>query len=337
MAGNWVGMQNIVEALLDGSEQLIDCAHLYRSLGQAELAVDCYLRGGKPEVACECAIELNDWQTACDLAEKYNIKNVAQTLEQKASKLLQANLELQACQLYRKAGNFLKAAHLLFSVAATEGTKISPLPLRVKKLYVLAALLVEQHHEQRKAQTGRLDTLGVLEGVLREEKKDIESSSMVDSAWRGAEAWHFYILACKQLYSGYPDAAATTTISLCQFEDLLDPVKIYSLQATAAAAARRFGLCSRAFTRLESLPMLTEEQREQYTQLAIKIFQKYKPQDANQYDRMHKDTKVPTCIVSGRPLTDCQFWMCSVCRHCAYEQEVNQLVICPLCHSQILG
>ena len=28
--------------------------------------------------------------------------------------------------------------------------KPSPVPLRVKKLYVLAALLVEQHHEQRK-------------------------------------------------------------------------------------------------------------------------------------------------------------------------------------------
>ena len=118
-------------------------------------------------------------------------------------------------------------------MAANEGKKSSPLPLRVKKLYVLSALLVEQHHEQRKAQTGRVDTLGVLEGVLREEKSDIESSSMVDSAWRGAEAWHFYILACKQLYSGYPDAAATTTISLAPFEDILDPVKIYSLQGTA--------------------------------------------------------------------------------------------------------
>ena len=169
-------------------------------------------------------------------------------------------MDLQACQLYRKAGNFLKAAKLLFAVASSEGRKPSPLPLRVKKLYVLAALLVEQHHEQRKAQTGRVDTLGVLEGVLREEKKDIEASSMVDSAWRGAEAWHFYILACKQLYSGYADAAATTTISLAQFEDILDPVKIYSLQATAAAAARRFGLCSRAFTRLESLPSLSQEQ-----------------------------------------------------------------------------
>ena len=59
-------------------------------------------------------------------------------------------MNLQACQLYRKAGNFLKAARLLFDVAAAESKKPNPIPLRVKKLYVLSALLVEQHHEQRK-------------------------------------------------------------------------------------------------------------------------------------------------------------------------------------------
>ena len=80
--------------------------------------------------------------------------------------MLQSGQNLQACQLYRKAGNFLRAARLLFDVAAEQSKQISPVPLRVKKLYVLAALLVEQHHEQRKAQTGRLDTLGVLEGIF---------------------------------------------------------------------------------------------------------------------------------------------------------------------------
>ena len=107
------------------------------------------------------------------------------------------------------------------------------------------------------------------QGVLKEEKDDIDSSSMVDSSWRGAEAWHFYILTLRQLYAGYTDDAATTSIALQQYEDILDPEKIYSLQAVAAAAARRFGLCSRAFTRLESLTTLTEDQREQYTRLAF--------------------------------------------------------------------
>ena len=54
---------------------------------------------------------------------------------------------------------------MLFDVASSESKKPQPTPLRVKKLYVLAALLVEEHHEQRKRQTGRVDTLGVLEGI----------------------------------------------------------------------------------------------------------------------------------------------------------------------------
>ena len=92
MAGNWAGMHSIAEALLDGSEQLLECAALYRALGQSDMAVECYIRGGAAEKACECAIELNDWQTACDLAEKHQIKNVSQTLEQKAAKLLQVHV-----------------------------------------------------------------------------------------------------------------------------------------------------------------------------------------------------------------------------------------------------
>ena len=54
---------------------------------------------------------------------------------------------------------------------------------------------------------------------------------MVDSSWRGAEAWHFYILTLRQLYSGFADDAATTSIALQQYEDILEPEKIYSLQA----------------------------------------------------------------------------------------------------------
>ena len=46
-------------------------------------------------------------------------------------------------------------------------------------------------------------------------------------------------------------------------------------------------------------------------------------------------TKFPTCIVSGRPLMDYQFWMCGTCKHRAYEQEISTLNHCPLCHAPI--
>ena len=47
------------------------------------------------------------------------------------------------------------------------------------------------------------------------------------------------------------------------------------------------------------------------------------------------DTKFPTCIVSGRPLMDYQFWMCGTCKHRAYEQEISALNHCPLCHAPV--
>lgn len=47
------------------------------------------------------------------------------------------------------------------------------------------------------------------------------------------------------------------------------------------------------------------------------------------------DTKFPTCIVTGRPLMDYRFWMCGTCKHRAYEQEINALNHCPLCHAPV--
>lgn len=47
------------------------------------------------------------------------------------------------------------------------------------------------------------------------------------------------------------------------------------------------------------------------------------------------DTKFPTCIVTGRPLLDYQFWMCSTCKHRAYENDIRTMSTCPLCHAEI--
>ena len=43
---------------------------------------------------------------------------------------------------------------------------------------------------------------------------------------------------------------------------------------------RAFGSCSKAFIRLEALETLTEEQREEYQELAMDIFTKQAPKDS---------------------------------------------------------
>lgn len=45
--------------------------------------------------------------------------------------------------------------------------------------------------------------------------------------------------------------------------------------------------------------------------------------------------KLPMCVVSGLPIQEYEFWMCSVCKHCAVENEIRKYNFCPLCHSPV--
>ncbi|VBB32750.1 unnamed protein product [Acanthocheilonema viteae] len=263
---------------------------------------------------------------------------------------------LAAVQLYRRAGKYLEAARIIFDVANDERMKQAEI-LRLKKLYVMGALLIEQYHEQNKSEIAKesmkkSDTEIALKGLLEMDCKiSLADSTLIDNAWRGAEAYHFYMLAHRQLYSGDMDKAMTTALHLTDYEDLIDPAEIYSLLALSSCAARQFAVCSRAFIKLESLETFAADEKETYKKLAIKIFTKYPPKDT----RMNKvectscyaqiqdycqvcpscDIKFPTCVATGRPLLGHQFWLCQTCKHRAYEEEINLLQFCPLCHAKL--
>jgi WD repeat-containing protein 35 len=80
---------------------------------------------------------------------------------------------------------------------------------------------------------------------------------VVDSAWRGAEAYHYNILAQRQLYEGLIDLSMRTAIRCSEFEDVLEPYDIFSLIALAAYHCGYFGVCSKAFVKLETLHTTT--------------------------------------------------------------------------------
>merc|ERR1719506_1163990 len=69
----------------------------------------------------------------------------------------------------------------------------------------------------------------------------------LDSAWKGAEAYHFLLLAQRQLYAGYPVDAMRTALRLREHEGVLQAEEIYSLIALTAFYSKFFGQCSRAF------------------------------------------------------------------------------------------
>ena len=93
----------------------------------------------------DTCVNLNQWHSAVELATKFNQPTqISSLLAKYAQHLLDENKILQAIELYRKANHFLEAARLLMDLAKEETGKRAS-PLRIKKLYVLAALLVEEH------------------------------------------------------------------------------------------------------------------------------------------------------------------------------------------------
>ena len=47
-----------------------------------------------------------------------------------------------------------------------------------------------------------LQATSALAGLLEEDQASISDSKIIEGAWRGAEAYHFYLLAQKQLFDG---------------------------------------------------------------------------------------------------------------------------------------
>lgn len=102
-------------------------------------------QNNKISSAIDTCVSLNHWHQAVELATKYNQPNqISSLLAKYAQHLLDENKIIQAIELYRKANHYLEAARLLMGLAKDETAKHSS-PLRIKKLYVLGALLVEEH------------------------------------------------------------------------------------------------------------------------------------------------------------------------------------------------
>ncbi|XP_022369245.1 WD repeat-containing protein 35 isoform X5 [Enhydra lutris kenyoni] len=349
MLEDYEGLENLASSLPENHKLLPEIAQMFVRVGMCEQAVTAFLKCNQPKAAVDTCVHLNQWNKAVELAKNHSMKEIGSLLARYASHLLEKNKTLDAIELYRKANYFYDAAKLMFKIADEEAKKRTK-PLRVKKLYVLSALLIEQYHEQMKnAQRGKVkgkssEATSALAGLLEEEALST-TSRFTDNAWRGAEAYHFYILAQRQLYEGYVDTALKTgghmteALHLRDYEDIIPAVEIYSLLALCACASRAFGTCSKAFIKLESLETLSSEQKQQYEDLALEIFTKHTPKDnrKSELDSLLEggEGKLPTCVATGSPITEYQFWMCSVCKHCVLAQEISNYNFCPLCHSSV--
>lgn len=108
--------------------------------------------------------------------------------------------------------------------------------VKLKKIFVLAAILTEEAKTQKNTNSLKMDRV----------------SKFLETPWRPAEAWHFFILAQQQIQQGNFAIGMRTAIKLQDYSDILDGETILSLLALASAINKCFGICSKAFTGLES-------------------------------------------------------------------------------------
>lgn len=210
---------------------------MFESIGMCKEACEAYLKIQNVKAAVDVCVKLNQWDEGVRLAKQYNIGQVDALLAKKAQDFLDQNKVFNAIELYRKARHYLDAARHMFDVADREA-KSRNSPLVIKKMYVLAGLLIEQYRDMMK--TGgiipskvklaqRDQASKALDGILSEEAQiAIRDSRIIDNAWRPAEAYHFKMLCERQLREGKIDAAFKTSMALMEYDDILDPKHIYS-------------------------------------------------------------------------------------------------------------
>jgi WD repeat-containing protein 35 len=170
-----------------------------------------------------------------------------------------------------------------------------------------------------------LDTQdGVTQATLTTTQGARKASRAFGNAWRGAAAYHYYMLAQRLFYSGNYDNAMKCSIKLCEYDDVLNPRDIYSLLALTAYFNKFYGICSQAFVKvpslspslslpsplsfaspllcaqLETIPSIPEVERDKIETLAVKIFVKHSPVDPSILPEPYLK-----CLSMGKPYKAC--------------------------------
>ena len=257
-------MEKTIDEISDGSEVLNGLANMFESVGMHVEAVQCFQKLGNIKSAIDSCVRLNQWEYAVRLSKEAGFGQIDGLIVKRASDFISRGDKFSAIELYRRADKPKEAAALLAEMAQDVAAKGAN-PLLAKKFHVLAAIEVERYRETTldvtlttgKSMATTMATLDTMMSADAESRGEGLSGKVLDNAWRGAAAYHYLFLAHRQL--DYPKRAMLTAIRCAEYDDILDLKVVYSLLALVSFQSKFYGVCSKAFTRLEHLPNLDEE------------------------------------------------------------------------------
>jgi len=338
---NFDELANIMEGLHGGDSRLLLLGRQFQIFGMHEKAVKAFVKSGDIKAAIDCCVLLNRWGKAVELAEAHAFPQIQTLLAKYANHLLESGDvqgRITAVRLYKRANRSADAARLLSDMAKEQ---INKDPMRAKKLFVLAGLELERYRTRVLDVGEAAEATAAANGAtlaeqtlanLMEHDQATGSSRALDKCWEGAESVHFFLLAQRLLYNGDCDNAMRCALKCAEY-DILDPKDVYSILAVASYHAKFFGVCSKAFVKLETLPTISDKERTKFQELALAIFLKNAPVDMVNSKAEAVDGKsLKICAISGNKIGLGRHLICRVCHNVVIKREMAEFDHCPLCH-----
>ena len=324
----------------------------------------------KEKKAVDIAILNNYWTTAVEIAERNNFQQIENLIQKFAGMLTQGKKKFELVQLYRKAKKNLEAAKILNSIAE-DCMEQNVDALTAKKLFVLSALEVNLQNKQlmNVDLTANLTNLTLTDQTRNATMKTIAtlittdvtvmSEKMMTNPWRGAEAWHLYLLTTRYLKKDQYYEAFVVANKLKNYELELEPQRVYAILAVSAFLARLYKQFSKAINHLFTF----YEQKnntvmlKKLDSLVVETFKEQEPKDldienkklsciaknctAEIYDfDSYCDicgSNYGFCVVSGQSIFTKDYLRCSTCKHKLLKDAIKKtgLQHCSLCHGRL--
>ena len=353
----------MLEVIPEEDEFLEEVGDKFKKMGMCEEAAKAFIKHGNVNKAMEAYMENNKWEEAIELSRQNDFMNMEQLTNKFSSEFIKSGRKLDLVELYSKANMKNKANKYLKEIAC-DMRKIRQNPLLIKKIYVLAALELEIYKSQitdsqinddehiHDNYPEELKNKNPEKKIVKNNYSSKEIDRIIFNQWRGAEAFHFYMLCQVQLYKKKFKEACKTAMRLTLYEKELGTEEVYRLIALCSYLNKCFKICSRALNVLENLQTINIQRRAKYKELAKSIFLKYGPKNidekylkcpneqckqlVSEYDIYCKNCghNFSGCVLSGASIFDHHYFKCKQCHHKTKKSEVkrNPINNCPLCH-----
>ena len=349
----------LLDVIPEEDEFLEEMGDRFLGLGMCPEAVVAYTKHGNIKKAIESYIKYNKWEEAMDLSAKNGFIYMQDLVDKFSDQFRLSGKKLDLVNLYRKA-NMSVEVHKYLCEIAEDMRKFGVSPIIIKKIYVLAALELERYKAQINQQIDEENLINdrgdknILKKKINylDEALQKEIDKIKNNHWRGAEAYHYYLLCQVQLHKKKYKSSCKTAMRLKFYEDILGTETVYRLIAICSYMNKCYKFFSNALGVLSSDQKINKTTRLKYKQFAKEFFLKTRPENKDEkfYKCPNEDCNEPIseydthcdecgyvlygCVLSGRSILDNKYFKCKQCRNKTIKIEVkkNPFKHCPLCH-----